>query len=474
MSAPSPTDGPLQELMRAPLMQAISGRRSRRVARGTSIDAGPLSYKSRHAPLPLSPLEEAVLIVTTGITGVVTHDGPLDSGDHGPELATPFLNVIARSAPSPDNSQPTHFVMINDDGIWLLRRPPRTEVARMLHDLPPRFGDWSESDWIAAAGAVRHQLREGRLEMPREFPYYIGWNKQMSNVPGTTIFVPLVDTTHMMINGILNLLAEPDGQRPMFIDDWRPFTPRNVADWAGWLAAKLHLVAQIPYQPIGGVRRAKEGFVNPDIPMPVGFVRTFLSDHESFYLTHNLMLTSEAMGLGSWIHACAPAAYLLGGDSRTAGLGLRVEKPRNSFAQWPPVPTTQPNPVGIDGLLETLTPPYVASMDEAVDRVIEMKYGAAGAYTDPAVFGHAYKDRDSAAWYLTHGHRYSPSAIDYAKEICNYIWDTYGRFPAHVDAVYQPGTWLQVSHVELDYYERYFEPWSYPAQAGHASIWGHG
>jgi len=474
MTDESATNGPLQNLNRVPLLQSMTGRRSRRVARGTSIDAGELSHVSHNAPLPLTELEEAILIVATGITGVVAHDGPLESRDHGAELGTPFLNVIARSAPSPDNSQPTHFVMINDDGIWLLKRPPRAEVAQMLAGLPPRFGEWSERDWIATAAAVRHRLRSGRLEMPREFPYYVGWNKQMSNVPGTTIFLPLVDTTRMMINGILNLLAEPDGQRPLFVDDWRGFEPKNAADWAGWVASETHLIKHIPYQPIGGVHRARDGFVNPKIPMPVGFVRTFLSDHESFYLTHNLMLVSEAMGLGSWIHACAPSPYLLGGDSRTKGLGLRMEKPHVSKLKWPPLPSTQPNPVGIDGLFETLSPPYVSSMDEAVDRVLDLKYGEAGAYADPAVFGHAYREREAAAWYLRHGHRYTQTAIDYAKEICNYIWDTYGRFPAHVDAVYQPGTWLQVAHLELEYYEKYFEPSNYTAQSAHARVWGHG
>ena len=332
MSEIGATPGPLGDLLRYPLLAALTGRRTRRVARGTSINAGPLSHVSSNPPLALTALEEAVLIVATGITGVVAHDGPLASRDHGPELATPFLNVLARSAPSPDNSQPTHFIMLNDEGCWLLRRPPRQEVAALLAGLPPRFGEWSQADWLAAAGAVRHRLRAGRLDMPREFPYYVGWNKQMSNMPGTTIFVPLVDTTRMMINGILNLLAEPPGQRPLFVDDWRAFHPANAADWAGLLASEAHLVPRIPYHPIGGVHRARGGFVNPKIPIPIGLVRTFLADHESFYLTHNLMLMSEAMGLGSWVHACTPSTYLLGGDdclgAGAAQLRLRVQPPR--------------------------------------------------------------------------------------------------------------------------------------------------
>ena len=51
-----------------------------------------------------------------------------------------------------------------------------------------------------------------------------------------------------------------------------------------------------------------------------------------------------------------------------------------------------------------------------------------------------------------------PEAVAYTKEICRYLWETYGRFPAHVDAFYVPGIWVQFSHLEIEYYEKYFKP----------------
>src|SRR5229473_8609111 len=107
------THNGLKELFEYPFMSCLTDRRTRRVARGTSINAGPLSYTSPNQPDPLSKLEEAILIVSTGITGISTHDGPLIRPDGIPELATPFLNVIARSASSADNCQATSFFMIN-------------------------------------------------------------------------------------------------------------------------------------------------------------------------------------------------------------------------------------------------------------------------------------------------------------------------------------------------------------------------
>jgi hypothetical protein len=70
----------LADLFRHPLMSAIVDRRSRRVCRGTSIAGGDLSHQSTNTPAPLSPLEEAVLVVTTGLTGFLMHDGPVDGG----------------------------------------------------------------------------------------------------------------------------------------------------------------------------------------------------------------------------------------------------------------------------------------------------------------------------------------------------------------------------------------------------------
>ena len=49
-------------------------------------------------------------------------------------------------------------------------------------------------------------------------------------------------------------------------------------------------------------------------------------------------------------------------------------------------------------------------------------------------------------------------AIEYTKEICRYLVETYGRFPAHTDAFHLPGIWVQFSHLEIEYYEQYANP----------------
>src|SRR5512141_1341234 len=100
---------PLKDLFSYPFMSALTERRTRRIPRGHSVTAGPLSHESHNDPAPLSPLEEALRI--TCITGVTTHDGPLVKPNGKPELGTPFLNILARTGSSADNAQATHFFM---------------------------------------------------------------------------------------------------------------------------------------------------------------------------------------------------------------------------------------------------------------------------------------------------------------------------------------------------------------------------
>jgi hypothetical protein len=466
----------LKALFSYPLMSAITERRTRRICRGTSLASAGLSHTSTNAPAPLSPVEEAVLIVSTGLTGAVAHDGPLQKPGGGMELGTPFLNALGRAASSPDNAQATTFFMINDDGVWLLKRLAEPEAFALLSQLPPNRTDWSNADWVAAANAVKVRLFDQRLEFPREFPYYLGWNKQISNRPGTTIFMPVVDCTRACINILLILLSEPDGQRPLFIDDWQKFKPADLAEAAAWLAVELGLVdKKIPYQVIGGLERAQDRFLNPAINLPMGLASTMRVNYESFFHLQNLMLIVQAMGLGGWVHASIAPPYVLqrNEQKKWLGLGFRMESPQKTWddTNWPPVPSTQPNPVGIDGLLEGLCPPYVSSMDEAVDRVVAEKYSATGLYGNLELFSHAYQTPEIAAEYLRNASHYSDKAIEYTKEICNYVFDTYGRFPAHVDAFHVPGIWLQVSHLEMEYYQKFYNRAQYQRQEEHATLW---
>ena len=106
-----------------------------------------------------------------------------------------------------------------------------------------------------------------------------------------------------------------------------------------------------------------------------------------------------------------------------------------------------------------------------VDQILEQKYGSGGAYGNRTIFNRPYQRAQDGKTYLAEGERYTTDAIAYTREVCHYIYDTYGRFPAHVDAFYQPGTWLQICHLEMEYYEQFFDPRLHQQQAQHQRVW---
>ena len=56
----------LREAVEMPLIEAIQMRRARRFSLGAEIADGALAFKSRHAPVPLSSLEQMVVLTAVG------------------------------------------------------------------------------------------------------------------------------------------------------------------------------------------------------------------------------------------------------------------------------------------------------------------------------------------------------------------------------------------------------------------------
>jgi hypothetical protein len=65
----------------------------------------------------------------------------------------------------------------------------------------------------------------------------------------------------------------------------------------------------------------------------------------------------------------------------------------------------------------------------------------------------------------------SEEGIACTKAICNYIHETYGRFPGGVDAMHL--MWfMQAHHLDTDFYDRFFRPGAYgPTHTAHMATW---
>jgi len=339
---------------------------------------------------------------------------------------------------------------LNDSGTYFLRRPDGIDPFYFQ-------GGITAEKLIAYADKCKVQVLDHRLDFPREYPCYLGRNKYVSNLPGTTILLPIVDLTEQYINGMMFLFTQPEGQRPTFIDDWNFYRSAGLKSWE------------------------RSGFLNKDLPIPLGYMNTFRIHIEADLLVQNLLLTIQALGLGGWVHAAFIGPILFGAPDYRAkygpGLNFRFHNPhrplRKLFKFLHPLPTWQSNPVGLDGVIQGYCPPYYDSMNDAVDALLQRKYGAQGLYTAPDEFAKVFKP-ELAQRFIQEVPHYSDEVTACCKAVCNYIFSAYDRFPAHVDAMYVPGVWIQAHHLDLEYYDQLYQNGYSHTQRDHQRLWHRG
>jgi hypothetical protein len=317
---------------------------------------------------------------------------------------------------------------------------------------------------LERADQAKVRLLDHRLDVPdgkRDFPAYLDSNRFLSNLPGTTILLPVVDLSRQYVNGLMYLLTQPAGARPTIVDD------RNF------------------YRPAGVKRWVKKGFLSKDVKLPLGAMWGMRTQIEADLILQNLMLAADAMGLGAWIHASVSPPVLLGDPKFSPTYGPMLDfdwvtprwKPADLLRWHVPLPrysVLRATAVGLrhrgEHLIKAMCPPNYATMAEAVDTVIADKFGPNGIYHDEALFRRIYKG-EFGPEYLDQASDYGADVIACVRDICTYIYETHGRFPAHVEAIHVPGVWLQAHHVELDYYERFFREGLTDVHRSHDSAW---
>ena len=128
-------------------------------------------------------------------------------------------------------------------------------------------------------------------------------------------------------------------------------------------------------------------------------------------------LALQALGLGGWTFTGLLPHYALGLDPSSKGLGFRFVEPEKSLRS-----TKAPYPVGKDGVFESLCPPYVKNMEEAVDKFLKIR---GEFWKQDNAF--PYKDPTSI---LQDEYHPSEVRIQIVKDFCTYVYENYGRFPA--------------------------------------------
>ena len=228
--------GVYERLARYPLLDALTERRSRRFGKGMSLNGGPLAYHSTHAPQPLSLEEEAALAFAgCGITGFALADLPYESGDV-PEAGggNIMTHLVGRTVASGDAMHNITLFVINDEGVWMLKRPqgyPREEIAYLSQAA-------REHRLVELYEKSRVRIAEGRHDVPRELPFVAPFNKWAANLPATTYFLPVAECSALYINILLSAFGEEFGY--FVVDERNRFKPPGIARFARSKGGHLH------------------------------------------------------------------------------------------------------------------------------------------------------------------------------------------------------------------------------------------
>jgi hypothetical protein len=428
--------------MKATLFEVLLRRRSRRVGLGMTIPAGPFQYTSPHKPVPLTEDEEAALaFAACGITGYALADLSYGAGQGGSML----VGRLGRTIASPDAVNAVSMLVTNDRGTWLIKRP---------QDFAP--AEFVELVQMAKNGAltdlyrhVRIRLSDRRTAPPLDPGYNFSINRWSLYAPGTTYFLPIIETTALTINALLELFSEDMG---VFLRDERAwFRPAGVGRFARSSGGHLH--------------------DNPDDLRSATIQMAETALLESMATEHgmvlqNLALMAEALGLGgfpnfarheySWFQA---AGFRMGSmpASRYAGTGRLLSAVASLFVRDPVIPY----PLGLERdreiLLRPFCPPYYKSMEEAVRAFVETKFGVRGNYRGGASES-TWRDPESCGAKIPAP---SAAAVDATIAYCQYVYKRYERFPAY-SAPFRTVIGFQACHVDVDFYERFYSPGTTP------------
>jgi len=416
----------LAEALRFPLFDALHGRRSRRFALGAEIPGGPLQFKSRQSPVPLSELERMVLL-----SAVAGNTGWLNLHPFNPNYQPKIPNYAGaaggRTFPSSAGFHTSEIFFTDDSGVYFFA----------TRDLPSQVEGTSGDGLDFAAYLEAHrsrirQLSDRRLHLPAHPAHVEMHNPWCANVPGSTLLFPVVDLAQHHLAALCYLVQNG----ACFFDDLRQ-------------------------TPVPGLERFGK-LVDLEHPYPLSFVEQLTLAEASVEIgsaCYAGALALQAMGLGGWMFDGINPLSVLGasGDPEVPGLGFRYD----SDSRW-----ALPNPTGLPGVFEAHCPPHHRDMRAAVEAFAKRKFGPGGPF-DPGTPG-PYRENSRVRG---SGEPHDAEFLDCVATMAQYLFDRYGKFPATVPSVLVL-MYLQAHHLDLEFYDQHFAPGAYlDTHARHMDTW---
>jgi len=428
---------PVQRAWNYPLFDAIFQRRARRFPLGAEMPGDLAPFKSTKEPVPLDEIEEAMLVMAgTGISGINLADLPYNEQGGSNFCGNTMLQFVGRVYASACGSHGTELFYTNDEG---------TCMVKLRDKLPSQMQEFQSLDdrekIVQAFRANTDKISDGRLDIPMVPGVTQPFNWWNANQPGSTLFMPISDVTWEYINVMMLVMDEPNSY---YIYDDLNGNAEPLKEWAD------------------------KGYVDRTRAYSLSALETGMSTIipgvEQALMLQNMYLALQAMGLGGWIFSSSIGQMVLG------QMGFRFHSPEDIRGPIKPLDSaTGPRlaPVGLDGHFQGYCPPYYPDMGAAVQAIFDAKWGRSGIYKEeggPA----ALRDRQGLDKLVN---KTPDWCLEATKALCDYIWETYGRFPALIDPM-QMNIWFQAHHLETEFYDQYYQPGAYhQAVKDHMGAW---
>ena len=403
-----------------PLYDAIMGRRSRRFGLGMEMTSGPFQYKSNKEPVGLDDLETAMLVAAaTATTGPILAETELPGG---------MVKTIGKPYPSAMGSHRARLFFTNDNGVYVIN----ADQAKMT-----KMREYEDADdrekILGFYDTFVEKLDDGRMDLPPVEPGVWPHNQWVCNRPGSTLFMPVIDVTKDMIKLILN------------------FCDAEAGRYSGEEGGYFLVDDRNGMAPCGNEKWVESGFLAKRKVMTLSRLEKILSDGmlaEGAFMAQLLALAMQATGIGGWVYGGFSSTVVLGGTPACKGLGFRfIQSKTDPF----------PIPVGRPGVFEAFCPPNYPTMDEAVEAAIA---GATQTMDEWEAKGMVKPHLSPNSEFDAATPQASANGVQCVKDICTYIHETYGQFPATVDPI-QMSLFIQAHHLDLDFYDQQMKPGAY-------------
>lgn len=416
----------LRELQTFSLVEALLGRRSRRFFMGAEIPDGPFAYRSRHAIFPLSELEK-LLVVTACGGNTSWHHLIYRAERYAPHLSNYACAAGGRTFPSAAGFHTSMTFFTDDEGVYVLDNRDAPAVAERNQD-----GSLPLEVVLNSLRRSIKQIQPGRLQLPPAVPYVEPHNTWVVNQPGTLLVIPVGDLAQHTLACLCYYLQNG----VVFRDD---INQRSIPG-----LEQYHHLADVQN------------------PYPLSFLEQISLAELTAELATSCYagaLMLQAMGLGGWMFDGIDPFAILGasGEAKVPGLGFRYD----TDDRW-----SLPNPTGLSGVMEGFCPPHYPNLWAAVEALCDRKFGMGGPF-NPDTRG-PWKE---SAQVRRAAQVHSEAFRDCVALQAQYIFDTFGKFPGTVPSIFVI-TYLQAHHLDLEFYDQFYEPGAYlQTHAHHQSEW---